>query len=124
MPDTMITREEQNAVELIEANFMDVKTMQKELGITSYQYARTLIVEDRFGLGSSATSLFGRTLVHRQAVAAAKSAREERAQNAEANKEAKAAAKAEAKEAKKAAKKSKKAVEPDEPAEALDDLIS
>lgn len=122
-PKSFITKEQEAAIALVEENFVDVATMQKELGITSYQYARTLVVEDRFGLGSNATTLFGRNLVHKQAVAAAKAAREEKAQNAEANKEAKAQAKAEAKAAKKS-KKAKKVEEPDEPAEALDDLLS
>jgi hypothetical protein len=110
--NSLITKEQEAALKAIEGGFVDIAGMQEQMGIGSYQYARTLVVEDRFGLGTNSVTLFGRTLVSTKAIEAAKKMRSDR-------KDAKVAAASAPKKAKKGKKK-----DAEEPDESLDDLIS
>ncbi|MCK9570588.1 hypothetical protein M0R72_16690 [Candidatus Pacearchaeota archaeon] len=66
-----------DAVALIEREYMDVSELQKTLNLKSYQYARQMLVQDRYGLGSTSIECMGRKLVSREAVAKALQIREE-----------------------------------------------
>jgi hypothetical protein len=70
--------EVKEAVKLIEAGYMDVSEMRDKMGLKSYQYARQMIVQNRYKLGDSTIELLGRTFVSRQVVAQAIKTRAER----------------------------------------------
>jgi hypothetical protein len=63
----------------IESEYMTVAQMRDAMHLKSYQYARQMIVTNRYGLGDATIEVMGRRLVNRAAVTAAVARRAARA---------------------------------------------
>lgn len=119
--DSVITAEQEKAIALIRESFTDIKGLQEELGIGSYQYARTLVANDQYGLSTNSIELFGRVYISKAAVENAKSmrdARQEERANQRAEKESQVAEKKSG-----AGKKGKKGKAAEAPEEDLEELL-